>query len=1016
MFIKGIVYRVCVTMVVFMTAFSLQAADLDLTAQWPGGPVNAISVTDSAIFLGHGGFLSVFHARTFARLDQFSTTGYIRNIAIAGHYAYVAAAEAGLLILDISNPAYLRQSAAVGDVYAAKVAIKDDHAYIATSGSGLRIVDIRQPTVPKTVTNYKPEDWVDDVALDGPWAFLACNTAGLCVVDVTNPAAPAKVLNHAGGYTVYHVAACGRTVFICGPNDVRVTDFSDIQHPQEITTLNGTVVDAAFQDNIAYLVNTTSSGIDLHDLGDAALKKLSNCYARGAAGVAVRPGVVYAAVSDFGFSTFNISNPAKPTPYGKWISDKVLKPPFMVNGYMAFPQFGNGKLRLYEVEDVLHPRLADSVEVYLDEYVFDAPFVYHTTQDVWTKPFLVTTNLDNIHNPAEESRIRLSGGKNYLLKQGDSLFTWSSGATMPGFDLFHLADPRTPQRLAFIETETPVRVFGARGDAVYCISQPNTLTVAGELYCLDIADTTAAKKSAVLLPGQEALSFSIHGHYGIANTTRDSVIIFDLGQPTRPVRISAFYQPFFATPVFAGNTAYCPGGYFVTYDVSDMRQWRKLSELQRVDNYLGALYYPPYFIRPTLNKEVYVTDVSNQASTTLLGDVRCTAANEDIEADETYVYLIDNQATLHRFRRAPGTLVPHGSRLFRDHNTTALTGLQIAGQDGYIAETSFGHLHKIDLHADDLDILATWSLGDFQIRGFTIDAARAYIRSSNYNGSNGALRVYDISQPEAVLLGVLPLGNAANRARILLKGGHAFVNDGKVLRVLDISDPANLREAGTFTDDVSIDDMTLSGEYVYLGSRYGSKKIRAVDISNPAAPVAAGIYSNMIYGTALRADERYLYVAGGWYGLNLLDFSDPAVPLLASRFYRTDIDLIDVAVHKDHVFVLDKFRGILQIKNNLYTSVHEEIGSAPEAFALLPNYPNPFNAATTLSFTLPCAEHVTVSIHNVLGQEVAVVVNGRLGAGVHHVTWEAGKNPSGLYFCTFRAGDFKQIRRMLLLK
>ncbi|HPI73147.1 MAG TPA: T9SS type A sorting domain-containing protein [bacterium] len=1013
---KGVLRLLCWSAVVLFSTPPAQTADLELTGQWPGGPATAIGVNDSAVFIGHGGFLSVYHTRTFAELCQFTTSGYIRTIAIAGQYAYVAATEAGLLIVDISDPSKLTLIASVRDVYAVKAVVHGRYAYIATGGAGLRIIDVSQPQTPKTVADYKPESWVDDVALDGRYAFLACNTAGLCVADVQNPAAPAKVLSYASGYTVYHVAASGRTVFICGANDVKVTNFTDIQNPKEIVTLSGSVVDAVFQNNIAYLVNTSSSGVDLHDLKSATVKKISNCYKRGTVAVAVQPGVLYAAVSDFGFSTFNVSDPSKPAEYGKWIADKVLKTPFMVNGYMAFPQFGNGKLRLYDVQDVLHPRLADSVKVFLDEYIFNAPYVYHTSLDEFGNPFLLTTNLDNALNPVQESKIRLSGGKNYLVKQGDSLFTYSSGGTIRGFELFSLANPKMPKKLAFIKTETPVRVFGAKDNAVYCIAPFNSSTVTGELYCLDIADTTAPKKSGVLIPGQSALSFSIHDHYGIAYTTQDSVILFDLKKPLQPERISTFHQLFFTTPVFVGNTAYCPGGHFVTYDVSDMRRWRKLSELQRVDNYLGALYYPPYFIRPTLNKEVYVTDVSNQASTTLLGDVRCTAANDHIEADDRYLYLIDSQATLHRFGRTSNALISQGARVFKEFNTNALTGLQIVGTDGYVAETSYGHLHKIALHSNNLNILSTWSLGDFQIHGFTIAGSRAYVRSSNYNGTNKEFRVYDISRPQATLLGSLAVGNAANISRILLKGNHAFVNDGKYLRVLDIANPAALREVGTFSDDVNIDDMTLSQNYIYLGSRYGNKKIRAVNISNPAAPTAAGVYNNMIYGTALCADDRYLYVAGGWYGLNLLDFSAPTSPVLAARYYLSDIDLIDVAVCRDQIFILDKYRGVMQFKNNLFTSICSKETSQPERCALLPNYPNPFNAGTTISFTLPQEERVKLSVFNLLGQRVADLLDGAMGSGVHKIVWQAEHMPSGLYFCTFEAGAFSQTQRMLLLK
>ena len=70
----------------------------------------------------------------------------------------------------------------------------------------------------------------------------------------------------------------------------------------------------------------------------------------------------------------------------------------------------------------------------------------------------------------------------------------------------------------------------------------------------------------------------------------------------------------------------------------------------------------------------------------------------------------------------------------------------------------------------------------------------------------------------------------------------------------------------------------------------------------------------------------------------------------------------------------------------------------PRSFALMPNYPNPFNPSTTIRYRLPNAAEMRLTVHNVLGQEVAVLAEGRQVVGEHEVTWNASGIASGVYF------------------
>lgn len=100
----------------------------------------------------------------------------------------------------------------------------------------------------------------------------------------------------------------------------------------------------------------------------------------------------------------------------------------------------------------------------------------------------------------------------------------------------------------------------------------------------------------------------------------------------------------------------------------------------------------------------------------------------------------------------------------------------------------------------------------------------------------------------------------------------------------------------------------------------------------------------------------------------------------------------------------------------------------PFTFALAQNYPNPFSArgtfgnpATNISFSIPKAEQVTIKIYSLLGQEVATLIDQKLDAGRHAVTWngrDRRQRPaaSGVYFYQLRAGALRTVKKLLLLR
>lgn len=97
------------------------------------------------------------------------------------------------------------------------------------------------------------------------------------------------------------------------------------------------------------------------------------------------------------------------------------------------------------------------------------------------------------------------------------------------------------------------------------------------------------------------------------------------------------------------------------------------------------------------------------------------------------------------------------------------------------------------------------------------------------------------------------------------------------------------------------------------------------------------------------------------------------------------------------------------------TGIHEFINHK-DNFIVFAAYPNPFNPITTIAFDLPKSSEVTLKIFNILGEEVANLVSGRLSAGSYDYEWDASSLAGGVYFYRFQAENFVETKKIVLIR
>ena len=108
--------------------------------------------------------------------------------------------------------------------------------------------------------------------------------------------------------------------------------------------------------------------------------------------------------------------------------------------------------------------------------------------------------------------------------------------------------------------------------------------------------------------------------------------------------------------------------------------------------------------------------------------------------------------------------------------------------------------------------------------------------------------------------------------------------------------------------------------------------------------------------------------------------------------------------------------GTENVSEKISAQIITFVGEMPLKFNVKDPYPNPFNPVTIIEYSLPKEIHVTLTVYNSAGQSVAVLKNGFQKAGHYAAVWNAPGMPSGIYFCKLKAGNFTEIKKVLLLK
>ena len=171
--------------------------------------------------------------------------------------------------------------------------------------------------------------------------------------------------------------------------------------------------------------------------------------------------------------------------------------------------------------------------------------------------------------------------------------------------------------------------------------------------------------------------------------------------------------------------------------------------------------------------------------------------------------------------------------------------------------------------------------------------------------------------------------------------------------------------------------------------------------------------------TTLKDDTVRAYVNGVFIGADTLvgPISPNSLPLEIGRDVPGVTEIFNGKI--DDVRIYNRMitpEEIDSLYDEFTTSADVPTNSISRTFKLYQNYPNPFNPSTTIEFSLPSSEFVSLDVFNVAGQQVANLISDKLSAGDHKYEWTAGELASGVYLYKLQAGEYINMKKMILMK
>ena len=494
-----------------------------------------------------------------------------------------------------------------------------------------------------------------------------------------------------------------------------------------------------------------------------------------------------------------------------------------------------------------------------------------------------------------------------------------------------------------------------------------------------------------------------------------STRIYDVSQPSSPQLIYEDSSFFFDDDVVVVDTV----GYYGTsvYNFANPLHPEKISELNLGLTYRGFSLYDDKsaLIKSYSDAEINrstIIDWSNLLSPAIVDDYYAPGPIYDVTLRDNYAYI------------ANGWMGLITLDISNPANPTVVSLLNSAGfidnihltDDMIYTGTDFGFKLFTISNPMEPELLCNYYDYDFEARRVSIEDGYAYLiraeRSSPYNNMIAIFDVHDPTNP--ILINAIDINEDSFR-EIQVYDGYAYLaNRYHTFAIYDVHDPYSTIRLGSYAKHSEYPDFEIEFPYVYFCSLYNGLEI--ANIADPTNPYFINQSdSGSVQAWYVNVEDGLAY-ASHEDSLNIYDVSDPYNIRFICSYSPSGIHSYSrrrVKVQGEYIY--DPSIRYFQMLRFTPTGI-EPVSLLPAAFSLSPNYPNPFNASTTIRLSLPETAPVTLDIYDLLGRRVETLYNGPQPPGEHSLIWHADGFSSGVYFYKLTAGEFEQTEKMVLLK
>ncbi len=900
-----------------------------------------------------------------------NTPGNANCVDIAGHLAFVADDSGGLQIIDISDPTDPTITGSVANgVLMRGVSVSGKYAFVANYSTGMTVVDISDPTDPTVVTSLSTTS-ARGIDVSGNLAFVADYSNGLVIVDITDPTAPIKISNYLVEDLAIGVKAAGKYVYLADyTHGMKIIDISAPDNPTLMDSLpcSSYAYFIDVQGEFAYMVDWNGGLSIIRTAYKCALNPASHLSCNNPTSAIIIDGPTAYVAEGYGIKAVDISDPETPSEisYTSGFSSNIIDMAISGNALYAIP---SGEAAI--------------------------------VCDISNLSFLYSQIIPGGDNA---TAIALAGNVAYL-------------ATTTGLVVLDITDPLNPTAIGSPLATYEVINMSIEGGHLYLSCGDNGL------FIYDLADPYLPIQVSSPITFN-CTDFKVQGRLGFLakGGSWNYLQIYDLSNPTAPIPLASYSlanQP--QDIEISGQTALVScsssqGQQLVAVDFSDLDDLSDSSfDLYPSGQQIDTAVYGDYALTAEgagglqcLFLRKRDLDLSRNQAQSLpffhadhaVGSFSCYSFGSGFNyvgvkvsgSSYWYDFSLPNEQDVN---------FPAGSDLIwrlelnpdQSGNPPTCTHLNFWAH--YVDP---GLTAVSDVPNDQgRQVRLVWEPSSYDNTDFNSPTrVTDYYVYRHYYGKKADSETEEKSGWDYVT--TVPATNSSIYSVVVPTLGDSTITGGNFISTFKIRAMSGL--PGTYYDSDSMDGYSL-------------------DNLSPSVPGALVVThgeagNELTWQPSPDEDFRYFRI----YRSTEPDF----IPDSGNLVHQcVDPFWVDSGAKGDHYYKVTALDFAGNESEPAATNGSSPVVEQPQTFSMYPNYPNPFNPATTIKFDLPQSCQVTLEVYDVSGHLVRRLLNETMEQGPQTVVWkgqdyQGQQVGSGIYFAHLVAGGESRTLKMTLIQ